>query len=182
MRNDQELIKLANLGDEDAMTELYENHKDFCANLAFKYLNDRIEAEDVLQETFSYLFNKFPGFTLTCQLTTFLFPVVRNKCLSRLRKKKPYVDSEILENEEGKQERDPEADKQRILEMVTNLPEPHRDVIILRFADQLTLEEISEKLSVPKGTVKSRLHNALQKMRDNPAFIWLISMMSATDF
>ena len=182
MRKDQELIKLANCGDEAAMTELYEKHKDFCANLAFKYLSDKTEAEDVLQETFAYLFGKFPGFTLTCQLSTFLFPVVRNKCISRLRKKKPQTGTEVLEFTEDKEWRDPEREKQRVLDIVAGLQQPHRDVVILRFAEQMSLEEISEKLQIPKGTVKSRLHNALQKLRDNPHYIWLISLLDIADF
>lgn len=182
MQDDQSLIARANLGDEEAMRLLYENHKDFCVNLAVKYLDDRDEALDVLQETFKYLFLKFPGFVLTCQLRTFLFPVVRNLCLSRLRKKKPNVDSKVLEFQEAKTTRDPEADKSRVEEMVVNLGDEHRDVVLLRFAEQMTLEEIAEKLSIPKGTVKSRLHNALKKLRDNPQFIWLLSLLNLSDF
>ena len=173
MQDDQSLIARANFGDEDAMRALYDTHKDFCVNLAVKYLDDRDEALDVLQETFKYLFSKFPGFVLTCQLRTFLFPVVRNLCLSRLRKKKPNVDSKVLDLQEAKELRDPEVDKIRVSEMVANLGEEHREVILMRFADQMTLEEIAQKLCIPKGTVKSRLHNGLKKLRDNPHFIWL---------
>ena len=182
MQEDQSLIARANLGDEDAMRALYDKHKEFCVNLAVKYLDDRDEALDVLQETFKYFFAKFPGFILTCQLRTFLFPVVRNLCLSRLRKKKPNVDSKVLEFQEAKEIRDPEADKERVVDMVAKLGEEHREVVILRFAEQMTLEEISESLSIPKGTVKSRLHNALKKLRDNPQFIWLLSLMNLSDF
>lgn len=182
MNNDQDLISRANLGDERAMFTLYENHKEFCFNLANRYLNDREESLDVLQETFKYFFSKFPGFVLTCQLRTFLFPVVRNLCMSRLRKKKPQVDPQILDFRESETIRDPEVDKNRVIDMVAGLGEEHRDVIILRFADQLTLEEIADKLSVPKGTVKSRLHHALKKLRDNPHFVWLVSMLNFSDF
>ena len=78
VNSDQKLIGRANNGDEQAMTELYEKHRDFCMNLGMKYLNDREEAADVVQEVFAYLCRKLPGFVLTCQLSTFLFPVVRN--------------------------------------------------------------------------------------------------------
>ena len=182
MQEDQSLIARANLGDEDAMCALYDKHKDFCVNLAVKYLDDRDEALDVLQETFKYLFSKFPGFVLTCQLRTFLFPVVRNLCMTRLRKKKPNVDSKILDFQEAKEVRDPEADKTRVAEIVAKLGDEHREVILLRFADQMTLEEIAKTLSIPKGTVKSRLHNALRKLRENPHFLWLMSLMNLSDF
>ena len=182
MQEDQSLIARANLGDEDAMKALYDRHKGFCVNLAVKYLDDRDEALDVLQETFKYFFSKFPGFVLSCQLRTFLFPVVRNLCMSRLRKKKPTADSKVLEYQTAKDVRDPEADKARVVEMVASLGEEHREVIILRFAEQMTLEEISERLCIPKGTVKSRLHNALRKLRDNPQLIWLLSLLNLSDF
>ena len=182
MQEDQTLIARANLGDEEAMRALYDKHKEFCVNLAVKYLDDRDEALDVLQETFKYFFAKFPGFVLTCQLRTFLFPVVRNLCISRLRKQKPKVDSKVLDFQEAKEERDPVRDKARVVEMVANLGQEHKEVIILRFAEQMTLEEIAESLSIPKGTVKSRLHNALKKMRDNPHFIWLLSLLNLSDF
>ena len=182
MQEDQSLIARANLGDEEAMRALYNNHKDFCVNLAMKYLDDRDEALDVLQEAFKYFFSKFPGFALTCKMQTFLFPVVRNLCMSRLRKKKPDVNSEILEFQEAKEIRDPDTDKARVVDMVANLGEEHREVIILRFAEQMTLEEIAASLSIPKGTVKSRLHNALRKLRDNPHFIWMMSLLNLSDF
>lgn len=182
MQEDQSLIARANLGDEEAMSALYDKHKEFCVNLAVKYLDDRDEALDVLQETFKYFFSKFPGFTLTCQLRTFLFPVVRNLCLSRLRKQKPSVDSKILEFQEAKSLRDLQTDRNRVAEMIVSLGEEHREVVLLRFAEQMTLEEIAEKLSIPKGTVKSRLHNALRKLRENPNFLWLISLLNFSDF
>jgi len=182
MQEDQSLIAKANLGDEEAMRALYDKHKEFCMNLAIKYLADRDEALDVLQETFKYFFSKFPGFVLTCQLRTFLFPVVRNLCLSRLRKKKPNVDSKILEFQEAKEVRNPELEKARVVEMVASLGEEHREVVILRFAEQMTLEEIAERLCIPKGTVKSRLHNALKKLRDNPQLIYLLSLLNLSDF
>ena len=181
MNKEQELIKAANCGDEEAMRELYETHKAFCINLALKYLADQNEAEDILQETFKYFFSKFPGFTLTCRLQTFLFPVVRNLCLSRLRKKKELLGLDNLE-EQAETYRDPETDRRKVEDIVADLPEEHRDVILLRFAEQLSLEEISERLAIPKGTVKSRLHNGLKKLREQQNFIWLISLLELADF
>ena len=181
MDKEQELIRAVNCGDEEAMREVYETHKAFCMNLAMKYLEDQTEAEDVLQDTFKYFFSKFPGFTLSCRLQTFLFPVVRNLCLSRLRKKKATSGLENIK-EPVFESRDPERDRQRVEDMVANLAVEHRDVILMRFADQLSLEDISQRLAIPKGTVKSRLHNALKKLRDHQSFIWLISFFELADF
>ena len=48
------------------------------------------------------------------------------------------------------------------------LPEAQREVLLMRFVDGLTLAEIAEALAIPLGTVKSRLHNALRALRDDP--------------
>jgi RNA polymerase sigma-70 factor (ECF subfamily) len=52
--------------------------------------------------------------------------------------------------------------------VVSGLPETHREVVLMRFVDGLTLEEIGQALDIPLGTVKSRLHNALAALRKDP--------------
>ena len=180
--DDQELIRRANCGDEEAMTALYEKHRDFCMNVAMKYLQDRDEAADVLQETFSYFFAKFPGFVLSCRLTTFLFPVVRNLSLTRLRRRRHSEDPAVLENTADAPLRDLQIERQRLLDMLADLPEEHRSVVLMRFADQMSLDEIALVLNIPQGTVKSRLHNALKKLRHSTHFLWFISLWEMSDF
>ena len=180
--DDLQLIAAANRGDQQAMTELYQRHRSFVVNLAWRYLEDRDEAEDVMQECFAYLFSKFPGFVLTCELRTFLFPVVRNKSISRLRRRKPSGGEEGLEHLAAGEAVDEHSQRQRVSEIVSSLSDEHREVILLRFVDGLSLEEIARQLTVPKGTVKSRLHNALSKLRRSGDFIWLLSLLELSDF
>ena len=52
--------------------------------------------------------------------------------------------------------------------VLSRLPEAHREVLLMRFVDDLKIHEIAEALSIPSGTVKSRLHNGLQMLRDDP--------------
>jgi RNA polymerase sigma-70 factor (ECF subfamily) len=56
-----------------------------------------------------------------------------------------------------------------LLAVVTALPEQQREVLMLRFVDGLALSEIAAALEIPLGTVKSRLHNALETLEKNPA-------------
>ena len=77
-RSDQELIAAINGGDTDAFEVLYHRYRDWVVNLAYRFTGDREMALDVLQETFLYFVKKFPGFKLTAQLRTFLYPAVRN--------------------------------------------------------------------------------------------------------
>ena len=52
--------------------------------------------------------------------------------------------------------------------MLQGLPETHREVLLLRFVDGFSLEEVSEALAIPLGTVKSRMHNAIAALRADP--------------
>ena len=168
LRTDAELVALGNQGDADAFEVLYRRHRDWVANLAFRFTGDRDLALDVLQETFLYVLRKFPGFTLTCQMRSFLYPAVRHLALAARRKAGRWVpaDDEWLAGlpapvpvAEGDHAREARAG------VVRALPDGQREVLLLRFVDGLSLAEIGEALEIPLGTVKSRLHHALDALR-----------------
>lgn len=169
-RIDQDLVAAINGGDAWAFETLYWRHRDWVANLAVRFTGDHALALDVLQETFLYFLKKFPGFTLTCQLRSFLYPAVRNLAIAARRK------AERLQSEDGELpelEAPPPAStnhtaRDQLAVVVTALPETHREVLLLRFVDGLSLNEIAEALEIPLGTVKSRLHNALDTLRRDP--------------
>jgi RNA polymerase sigma-70 factor (ECF subfamily) len=167
--DDLELIAAINEGDEAAFEALYYRHRDWVVNLAHRWTEDRELAFDVLQETFFYFARKFPGFRLTGKLQTFLFPVVRNLSLTALRKSKRYrTGDEGNQLEEMPAAAQEAGGAEQLGAVVASLPVEQRDVLLLRFVDDLSLEEISETLGIPPGTVKSRLHNALEALRKSP--------------
>ena len=73
-----------------AFAALYSRHKDFVIRIALRFVHDNDMALDVLQETFSYLLQKFPpagnGFQLTAKMTSFLYPVAKNSAITLMRK------------------------------------------------------------------------------------------------
>ena len=77
-RSDAELVRALNAGDASAFDGLYYRHRDWVVRLAQRFTGNGEDALDVAQETFSYLFRKFPGLVLTASMTTFLYPVVKN--------------------------------------------------------------------------------------------------------
>ncbi len=169
-RSDQELIAAVNDGDSDAFEVLYYRYRDWVVGLAYRFTGDRELALDVLQETFLYFMRKFPGFRLTAQLRTFLYPAVRNLSIAARRKAERYQSDE---NETGMTEgvttTDPAASQnESLIAALAVLSDEHREVLLLRFVDGLSLAEIAEVLSIPLGTVKSRLHNALACLRHDP--------------
>jgi RNA polymerase sigma-70 factor (ECF subfamily) len=161
--SDLELVERANRGDADAFEMLYRRHRDWVVALAERHTGSRDDALDVLQETFAYLFGRFPGFVLTAQLKTFLYPVIRNLSLDRIRRRRPEVNVDALADVLPAPPVASDGDVNRLL---ASLPSTHREVLVLRFADDLSLSQIAEALAIPLGTVKSRLHAALTVLKE----------------
>ena len=166
MESDQELIKLVNKGDPAAFERLYYRYRDWVYRLAWRFTGNRPDALDVLQETFTYLLGKFPGFELTASMTTFLYPVVRHVSLT-IRSKSSRFESEeqILNEPAAPASEETEHYRTELAAVLVVLPDEQREVLLMRFVDDMSLQEIAAALTIPVGTVKSRLHNALQALR-----------------
>jgi RNA polymerase sigma-70 factor (ECF subfamily) len=169
-RDDQQLIAALNDGDQGAFETLYRRHRDWAVSVAFGVTRDHALALDVLQESFLYLARKFPGFTLTCQFRSFLYPAVRNLAIAARRKaERTQSDgAELPELEAPPVMATSSEGRAGLAGVLAQLPEPQREVLLLRFVDGFSLEEIAGALHVPPGTVKSRLHHALAALRRDP--------------
>jgi RNA polymerase sigma-70 factor (ECF subfamily) len=168
--DDAELVAAINAGSHAAFETLYRRHRDWTVHLALRFTGDEALALDVMQETFLYLLRKFPGFELRSQLRTFLYPAVRNLSLAA-RRKAGRCQAGDAENELLISLPAPEirvAGDSDLAVVLANLPTPQREVLLLRFVDGFSLEEIADALEIPLGTVKSRLHNALKTLRAHP--------------
>jgi RNA polymerase sigma-70 factor (ECF subfamily) len=169
-RTDLQLIAGMNAGDDRAFEVLYFRHRDWVTALAFRITGDESLALDVLQETFLYFLRKFPGFALTAQMKTFLYPAVKNLSIAARRKAERHQSTEgeleALENHPAEQVT-PTGSNELAAVMVA-LSEEQREVLLLRFVDGLSLAEIADAMEIPIGTVKSRLHNALTSLRKDP--------------
>jgi RNA polymerase sigma-70 factor, ECF subfamily len=165
-RSDEELVGAANGGERGALEALYLRHRDWIFTVARRFCQNDADAADVLQETFLYFLDKFPGFELRAQLRTFLYPVAKHLAMNRRRQdERTEPLPEDLDRRPAATPRDEATERQALAEMVEKLPEIHREVIQLRFADGLDLEEMARALEIPPGTVKSRLHHALAALR-----------------
>jgi RNA polymerase sigma-70 factor (ECF subfamily) len=166
-RSDQDLVTAANAGDASAFDALYHRYKGWVVSLATRFTGDPDQALDVLQETYLYLLSKFPGFRLTSRLTTFLYPAVKNLSIAHRRKTSRFAGGDPDALDQLAQAPTP-AQPSELTTVVSGLPETHREVVLMRFVDGLSLEEIATALDIPLGTVKSRLHNALNALRADP--------------
>lgn len=170
METDQQLIQSAAQGNKQAFAELYQRYRDWVYGLAWRFTEDHDLALDVLQETWLYVAKKLPDLKLTAKLTTFLYPAVRNLSLNAIRAKKRFVGTSDLVEELPSSQPGPqgsELDLEGLTEVLSGLPQDQRQVILMRFVDDMTINEIAQALDVPLGTVKSRLHHALKKLRQD---------------
>jgi RNA polymerase sigma-70 factor (ECF subfamily) len=169
-QSDLDLITAVNRGDHASFEALYRRYRDWVVRLAYRFVGDEDLALDVMQETFIYFMQKFPGFVLTAHLKTFLYPAVRNLSIDAKRKSARYqstaAEQDYLKTLEAFSPDD--SAQSRLASALGHLSEEHRETLLLRFVDDLSLAEISEAMDVPTGTVKSRIHTALSILRRDP--------------
>ena len=169
-RPDSLLIALAARGDKDAFSALYRRHRGYVGRVAQRFTGDTNESLDVTQETFICLYRKVPTLKLTAKLTTYLYPIVKNIALSRRRKQRGRTLLAEDDREAGGGAVDPRAAAPgggpRPIEVaVAKLPEGQREVLLMRFVDDMQMREIASALNIPIGTVKSRLFEAVRNLR-----------------
>jgi RNA polymerase sigma-70 factor (ECF subfamily) len=165
---DDRFIAALNAGDSSAFEPLYLRYRDWVLRLAWRFTGNDQDALDVLQETFAYFFGKFPGFIRSAALTTFLYPVVKNLSIAARRKTARFAGDEQMLDGLACPQWDAGASRAELAAVLWSLPATHREVLLMRFVDALSLDEIARALCIPLGTVKSRLHNALNTVRDDP--------------
>jgi RNA polymerase sigma-70 factor (ECF subfamily) len=171
-RTDLQLVEALNSGDTSAFDALYFRHRDWVVRLAERFTGHHDDALDVLQETFAYLARKFPGFALTSTLTTFLYPAVRNYSIAARRKRQRAVNDnqDALAFIPGNPESQSRATND-LPRTLSALSESHREILLMRFVDDMTQPEIAVALDIPLGTVKSRLHHALLAIKQSPEML-----------
>lgn len=182
---DVRLAMLARKGDQRAFAELVELYKDKIFHLANRMLNNRHEAEDVVQETFLRVFRNLDRYDENLKFSTWIYRIGTNLCIDRLRKRKPSysLDAEINDQDgtDGysmipSDDRTPESEMllsetQRIIhESIESLPAKYKTIMLLRYIQDLSLQEISEVLDLPVTTIKTRVHRGREFLRKKLEF------------
>lgn len=166
---DQQLVDRANAGDQSAFESLYLRYKGWAFRLALRETaGDEGLAADAVQDSFIELLGKFPGFELRAKLTTYLYPVVKHNAQAADRKRRRKTPSGPNHDRpaEGATTEPDRLDGLR--RVIASLPDHHREVVLMRFLDDMSLNEIALALGIALGTVKSRLHHAIGTLREDP--------------
>ena len=180
--SDADLLDSYCEGNEQAFRELVERYKNGLYAFLRQFLNQHDLVEDVFQETFLQLYSSQRSFDRSRPLRPWLFTIAANKAKDALRKSQRTAaisisainpsdemsfeemlnvltsDNEQPENQIEQQER-----SNRVSSIITNLPDNLREIIIMAYFNKFSYKQMADILSIPIGTVKSRLHTAVAK-------------------
>jgi RNA polymerase sigma-70 factor (ECF subfamily) len=177
------LLDRARGGDADAFCQLAEAHEQRLLNQAVVLCGQMASAEDLVQQTLVEAWKSLRRFDGRCRLSTWLYAILvhRYQKMIRAARTRPVMLASLSTNDAAQQEAallnvpaagatpaELMADKEQsvyLREWLGVLSEKHRQVILLRFFEEASLEEIAAALGCSVGTVKSRLHHALERLR-----------------
>lgn len=175
-----ELIRKALRGDDESFEALIFSCRSKAYNIAFRYLRNHEDASDALQESFIKIYRNLAGFKGESSFDTWVYRIVVNTCNDMIKKNKsrPETESLFKEREEEYTLDIPDSsgapeqvllrkeDGDFILWCLNQLPEEHREILILRDIQGFHYEEISDILHCSIGTVKSRISRARHRFRE----------------
>ena len=181
--DDPQLIEAIKEGRIGAFTALVERHQRPLVNYFYRMSWDRQAAEDGAQEVFLRLFKHLGNYEPQAKFTTFLYRIARNLWIDRVRAGKVRGTSISLEAPTFGDERtlgeriagdsvtpvetlSRQETEEALRRAIDRLPEEQKAVVILSEIEGLKYQEIGEILEVPVGTIKSRMHAAMEKLKD----------------
>ena len=155
-------------GDQEAFALLVRQYQRMVYSVVWNFFSDRAVAEDVAQEVFLQLFQNLKAIESDSHLLFWLRRVAIRKCIDHHRwrlKRKPISLDDWIETGERVDGEDILAHR-KLRTLVTALPGKFRAVVVLRYLEDQTPEEIAATLRWPVNTVKSRLHRALKMLKE----------------
>jgi len=171
VQNEESLVRRAQQRDEEAFTQLYEEHFDKLYRYVALRIGDRMEAEDLTQQVFVKALQSISSFKWKgIPFSAWLFRIAHNQVVDYFRKKKRYATAPLNESLRGS-DIDPQLALERKLEIeqllsaTKRLTEAQREVISLRFASELSIAEVAKIMGKSQGAVKALQHSAIVALR-----------------
>jgi RNA polymerase sigma-70 factor (ECF subfamily) len=160
------LIEECKKGNSRAQFRLYNQYSKAMYNLAYRILNNREDAEDILQETFIECFRNLESFRFESTFGAWLKKILVNKCINQIKKKKidltlcETLPSDVYEEEAGTN-----FDTGKIFKGIEKLPDGYRIILTLYLLEGYDHSEISQILGISESTSKSQYSRAKEKLR-----------------
>lgn len=169
---DEILLARYKQGDAFAFRELVERYTSPLYNLAYRLLRDPMEAENVAQETFLRVILSLDRVRLDLPFKPYLFRIAVNHCYDLLRARRIRVTTDLDDAEEIAQDAPEILDQLEKQELyvqlktvVDSLPPHYRTVILLRYVEEFSYEEIAQTINLPLNTVRTHLRRAKEQLK-----------------
>jgi RNA polymerase sigma-70 factor (ECF subfamily) len=166
------VIRRCQAGDQDAFGQLVRLYAGRAIGAACALLGNREDALDASQDAFVRAWRNIGRFDGRSRFYTWYSTVLRNVCISRLRRRRPAAAELSVEPAGPAEQTDPSilAERneraKRLWRAILRLPLKHREIIVMSHFQHMAYKDIADSLAVPIGTVMSRLHNARKALRD----------------
>lgn len=167
----KEIIELSRTGNSRAQYQLYQLYAKAMFNISYRMMNNREEAEDMLQESFTEAFTKLDTFRYESSFGSWIKRIVINKCINELKRRKTelVLTENIPDKNPETEEEDFETinlkvkDVMRAMEM---LPEGYRVIFSLYLLEGYDHTEIAQIMGITESTSKSQFSRAKQKLKE----------------
>jgi RNA polymerase sigma-70 factor (ECF subfamily) len=161
------LIAGCRAGTPAAQRAVFDQYRDRVHAIALHYLRGDVEgAQDVTQEVFVRFFRNAAGFRADARLSTYLYRAVANACTDELRRRRRFVFiGDLPEAHQPQTSQTDESADPRVQRAVQSLSPKLRLVVLMRYYDDLSYDEIAAALEVTHGTVASRLSRAHEQLQ-----------------
>jgi len=163
--------RVAESGDERAISELYDRYAGLIYGAGMRYLRDRSLAEDLVQDVFTAVWRSAGSFDPSrASFATWVYRITRNRATDLIRRRKARVrtvESDPL-FEPGEEDHSGELSRSfDVASALSRLSQVHREVLVLAYFEGFSQSEISRRTGTPLGTVKSRTTAALRALRED---------------
>jgi RNA polymerase sigma-70 factor (ECF subfamily) len=177
---DIELMLMVKEDNIDAFEELVNRYKNRIINFVFRYVDDYHLSEDITQETFVRLYQSRKRYVPLANLSTYIYTIALNLAKTELKKRNRWkMISLSISKDDGEEfvrefffaHSDTEKEisgtftREEVLKALSSIGEQFKQAVILRDMQNLSYDEISDILKVPKGTVKSRINRGRLQLR-----------------
>ncbi|MHB8202597.1 MAG: sigma-70 family RNA polymerase sigma factor [Desulfomonilaceae bacterium] len=182
--DDEEVVKRCAGGDREAFNDLVLKYQKKVFSVAYRFVGDPEEANDLAQEIFTAAYQNLKSFRGDSKFSTWLFQIATNRGKNRFK----YLKRRGFFTNKGSSETDDEGDqshralpdqtanpeellsgnqiRKAVIEAINELEPDHREIVILRDIEGLSYDEIARILDLPEGTTKSRLHRARMVVKE----------------
>ncbi|MFT7588975.1 MAG: RNA polymerase sigma factor (sigma-70 family) [Limisphaerales bacterium] len=173
--SDQEIINLMmESGETDLFGKLYDRYSNKVYRKCLSIMKESNTAQDLVHDIMLKVFVSLPKFQGKSKFGSWVYAITYNKCIDHLRNKQRYKEVELEPDREPSDEDDDEHSYHdvvsikvsRLIELLWELSEVDRVILLMKYQDELSVQEIEELLQIKSSAVKMRLKRARERLRE----------------